>query len=351
MTKTHTILALAIASVLFSGALPFNPANADTTVDIDFESLATGSSVEVPGILHPDLDITSPTNGGVVIEEDVLGSYSVPPTNRIAGCLDDADNDGNAKGMGNTAGSAPWTTSNAARGNFEFTFNGNTVNAFSIESYDQGDFRPVGSNPMVMTVTGYDAANQIVDSQTFSVNAHSQYDACHASGNGIHSFSLSGSGIERVEIVQSGGLDPGVGFDNLSFTLEPTNADPVCSESLPSQALLWPPNHKFVPINIDGISDPDGDTITVTIDGITQDEELNAKGQGDGNTSPDGIIDGDTAEVRAERAGTGDGRVYEISFTADDGNGGSCTGSVTVGVPHDKKDTPVDSVIRIDSTG
>ncbi len=44
------------------------------------------------------------------------------------------------------------------------------------------------------------------------------------------------------------------------------------------------------------------------------------------------------------------GRVYEISFTADDGNGGSCTGSVTVGVPHDKKDTPENSGTIYDST-
>lgn len=130
----------------------------------------------------------------------------------------------------------------------------------------------------------------------------------------------------------------------------PPNEVPDCSAAEPSQALLWPPNHKFVPITIDGITDGDGDSITVNIDGIYQDEDLNAKGKGDGNTSPDGVIDGDTAEVRAERSGTGDGRVYEISFTADDGND-SCTGSVLVGVPHDKKDTPVDSLDRIDSTG
>jgi len=128
------------------------------------------------------------------------------------------------------------------------------------------------------------------------------------------------------------------------------NEDPDCSTAEPSQALLWPPNHKFVPITIDGITDADDDSVTVTIDGITQDEEVDAKGKGDGNTSPDGVIDGDTAEVRAERAGTSDGRVYEISFTADDGNGGSCTGSVTVGVPHDKKDTPVNSGTTYDST-
>ncbi len=128
------------------------------------------------------------------------------------------------------------------------------------------------------------------------------------------------------------------------------NQEPECSDASPSTDNIWPPNHKFVSVTIQGISDSDGDSISVTIDGIEQDEELDAKGKGDGNTSPDGIIDGDTAEVRAERAGNGDGRVYEISFTADDGNGGSCSGSVIVGVPHDKKDNPIDSEVRFDST-
>lgn len=40
--------------------------------------------------------------------------------------------------------------------------------------------------------------------------------------------------------------------------------------------------------------------------------------------------------MRSERSGKGNGRVYQINFTAEDGQGGSCTGIVQVGVPHDK---------------
>jgi hypothetical protein len=163
----------------------------------------------------------------------------------------------------------------------------------------------------------------------------------------------SDSPFDKMEIRETTGASENEYFGEFytsSLPPVPPNEIPDCSAAEPSKALLWPPNHKFVSITIDGVTDGDDDSISLTIEGITQDEELNAKGKGDGNTSPDGVIDGDTAEVRAERAGTGDGRVYEISFTADDGNGGSCTGSVTVGVPHDKKDTPVDSIVRIDST-
>ena len=57
-----------------------------------------------------------------------------------------------------------------------------------------------------------------------------------------------------------------------------------------------------------------------------------------------------TPSVRAERDGNGDGRVYHISFTAT-GSSGSCTGSVTVGVPHDQgHGGPVDQGALYNST-
>ena len=38
-----------------------------------------------------------------------------------------------------------------------------------------------------------------------------------------------------------------------------------------------------------------------------------------------------------ERIGLGNGRVYSVGFTADDGKGASCTGAVLVCVPHDQR--------------
>jgi len=131
------------------------------------------------------------------------------------------------------------------------------------------------------------------------------------------------------------------------------NLDPDCSLAAPSIDTIWPPNHKFVPVNVLGVTDPDGDPITLTIDSIWQDEPVDTLG--DGTFAPDGQgIGTATAEVRAERTGTpavpGNGRVYHIGFTAEDGLGGSCSGEVAVGVPHDVKDTPVDGGPLYDST-
>jgi hypothetical protein len=110
------------------------------------------------------------------------------------------------------------------------------------------------------------------------------------------------------------------------------NAPPDCgSTSGDIAVVLWPPNHKFVTVAIAGVADPDGDPLTVTITGVTQDEP--ADDAGDGSTGPDAIIEGDQVQLRKERSGGGNGRVYEIYFTAEDGQGGACTGSLRVGVP------------------
>jgi hypothetical protein len=162
----------------------------------------------------------------------------------------------------------------------------------------------------------------------------------HAGGPLVLSF--SGAGLQGVG-------DEGWGLDNVRV-----NCPPDCSNAAPSVATLWPPNHQFVPIAITGVTDPDGDPVTITIDSIFQDEPVMVQGSGD--TAPDGQgLGTDTAQVRAERCGTkkvpGNGRVYHIAFTADDGNGGTCSGVVTVCVPHDKGgDASVDDGPLYDST-
>jgi len=113
-------------------------------------------------------------------------------------------------------------------------------------------------------------------------------------------------------------------------------------------SLIWPANNKMVPIQVLNVSDPDGDALQITITAIFQDEPV-----GSGKNSPDGEgVGTSTAQVRAERQGGGNGRVYHIDFQASDGAGGVCTGEVLVGVPHDqgKGSTPVDDGRLYDST-
>ena len=129
------------------------------------------------------------------------------------------------------------------------------------------------------------------------------------------------------------------------------NAPPVCVAAAPSVATLWPVNHAMVAINVLGVTDPDGDPVAISIDSIFQDEPVN--GTGDGDTAPDGAgIGTPTAQVRAERAGKGNGRVYHIGFTATDSSNNTCSGTVTVSVPKSqgKNGAAVDDGALYDST-
>ena len=114
------------------------------------------------------------------------------------------------------------------------------------------------------------------------------------------------------------------------------NAPPACAAAYPGVKEIWAPNHHKLAVSILGVTDPDGDAVTVRIDGVRQDEPTS--GDGDGDTCPDAYIPpgGSTAYVRAERGGTGDGRVYTVYFTSTDARGASCRGSVKVSVPHNQ---------------
>lgn len=129
------------------------------------------------------------------------------------------------------------------------------------------------------------------------------------------------------------------------------NNPPVCTTAVPSTPTLWPPNHKLATVSVQGVTDPNSDPVTIQINAITQDEPVN--GLGDGDTAPDGFGVGTAqAQLRKERAGTGNGRVYALWFQADDGNGGTCSGTVRVGVPHDQGPggAPIDNGQNYDST-
>lgn len=164
---------------------------------------------------------------------------------------------------------------------------------------------------------------------------------------------LAGRAEYAIRLANDGVWEAGSGLNKLlhtvTVTAPPTNQPPLCTGAGAAPSALWPDNHKFVAVQVAGVTDPDGHPISVTIDSIRQDEAVNANGSG--NTSPDGAgVGTSTAQVRAERVGGGNGRVYTIGFSASDGNGGVCSGTVTVGVPPNKKGAAVNDGPTFDST-
>lgn len=114
---------------------------------------------------------------------------------------------------------------------------------------------------------------------------------------------------------------------------------------------LWPPNHKYHTFNLSDIVLSVGDDIDgeINIDescvilSIYSDEPEDLEGKGDGNTLEDIVILGPSSfKVRSERQGTGNGRVYGITFIVFDSSGNSSVATVYLGVPHDKSGkTPI----------
>ena len=148
------------------------------------------------------------------------------------------------------------------------------------------------------------------------------------------------------ELLVADGLG-GSGTDQVQVVVMNVTAPPDCERARPSRSVLWPPDHKLLPVDILGVS---GAHVVITITGVTQDEPVN--GRGDGDTSPDAVVQGSRALLRAERSGRGNGRVYHVHFMATDAQGQTCTGAVAVGVPHSGRPgcPPVDDGELYDST-
>jgi hypothetical protein len=115
---------------------------------------------------------------------------------------------------------------------------------------------------------------------------------------------------------------------------------PTLSISL-TPMVLWPPNHHMATIGAVVTADDACGGPVVSLTSVTSDEPDNASGAGDGNTTNDiqgvdiGTPDAEF-ELRAERAGTGDGRTYTAVYSASDGSGNVGSDSGLIFVPHDQ---------------
>ncbi|HYG79793.1 MAG TPA: hypothetical protein VD861_05365, partial [Pyrinomonadaceae bacterium] len=103
---------------------------------------------------------------------------------------------------------------------------------------------------------------------------------------------------------------------------------------------LWPPNHGYTAINLTQLvasasdsCDSGVDINDVVITKVTSDETEN--GGGDGNTLNDIVIAQNcrSVQLRRERNGSGNGRVYTFHFKVTDPSGNSTTATATVTVP------------------
>ena len=124
--------------------------------------------------------------------------------------------------------------------------------------------------------------------------------------------------------------------DTFNVTVQDTTA-PTFNSLTASPNQLLVPNHKMVPVTITAdVTDVVDPSPVTRIISVTSNEPAN--GNGDGNSAPDWEITGDlTLNLRAERSGTGSGRIYTITVESRDNAGNVSTQTVTVTVPKGSK--------------
>ena len=191
-------------------------------------------------------------------------------------------------------------------------------------------------DPLVTSKYIEDGLVQMASYQTTVETIITQY----AGGNVELIFSLLNDNIDNciTHVV----------IDNVELLADTTPPTVEVGETLE----LWPPNHKYrtfnlsdfvsVTDNVDGQIDADQSGQIIS---IYSDEPEDVDGNGDGSTDDDIIILSDsTFMVLAERQGSGNGRVYGITFEIADEQGNLTQTVFTLGVPHDQSgDPPVDS--------
>jgi hypothetical protein len=148
-------------------------------------------------------------------------------------------------------------------------------------------------------------------------------------------------GVHVLTLTVDDQLD-GTATDDVTITVVADTEPPQLVLATES-AELWPPNHKyhaFDAADLVASASDSCDTELSEADVVfargTSDEAEN--GNGDGNTTGDIAFDAGcmTALVRSERAGPGDGRVYELTLEARDSAGNATEALFTVSVPHDR---------------
>ena len=160
-----------------------------------------------------------------------------------------------------------------------------------------------------------------------------------------------------ANIVTVSADDGNGGTCSIDINVNVADETPPVLTAISGPIVLWPPNHKYRTIttaqlvstvsdNCASLSDSD-----VTITKVTSDEPKDVKGGGDGNTKNDiDFVDCQTVNLRAERQGGGNGRVYTVYMTVSDGNGNTGEATAQIHVPHDKSATAVDDGESYDLT-
>lgn len=236
----------------------------------------------------------------------------------------------------------------------------NTPGTYTL-TYNASDAAGNAAAPLTRTVTVVDTIKPVISlngSSTMTVECHTSFSdpGATASDSCDSSVPVVVTGSVDVETPGTYTLTYNASDDSNNQADTVTRTVTVVDTTAPTITLknvnisFWPPNHNFRTVTVAdlvaGASDGCDETIDandVFISQVSSDEAVN--GNGDGNTSPDIVIAAacKSVNLRSERAGNGNGRVYTITFKVRDASGNVGTATAKVTVPHSSNSTAVDS--------
>jgi uncharacterized repeat protein (TIGR01451 family) len=153
----------------------------------------------------------------------------------------------------------------------------------------------------------------------------------------------SGATISNTAAINSPTFDPEQSNNAATTSTLVSNPPPVIM--LKPSTSLWPPNHNYHTVTMAEMVQSVSDNCPISIDDVVIEQVTSDEaddGAGEGNTSDDIVIGADcrSVQLRAERAGTGDGRVYTVTLRLRDSGGAVTWADFQVGVPHSQNGAP-----------
>jgi len=292
-----------------SGSVTFAPGSPTATVTVDPETDTTAESDETVVITltaGASYNAVSPNSAtGTILNDDTLVSVAVAPSS---------------------------TSEGGANLVYTFTRTGPTGSALTVNFSVGG----TASFPADYSQSGAGTFAPPTATVTFGAGS----STATVTVTPLTDCTVEGS--ETVEFTVQPGSGYGVGSPSTAtgtITNTPDSGAPTITLIPNVNMTLSPPNHTYRTVAVTDFvasasddCDPTVNINSVYILKITSDEAEN--GNGDGNTLNDIVIAGDckTAQLRAERSVSGNGRVYTITFKVKDsaGNFTTATGQVTV---------------------
>jgi hypothetical protein len=210
------------------------------------------------------------------------------------------------------------------------------------DAYDTNSNTPLHVNAPGVLGNDSDIDGDSLSAQQVSGPAHALSFALHADGSFDYTPATNFAGADSFTYRAS---DGSLQSDTVTVNITVHDTVPPVLNASVGAGSLWPPNHDLLNVGLNvSASDNSGDPVQIQVAVFSDEDDITSAG---GEMSPDArdIAPG-TLRLRAEREGSGDGRVYLIVVTATDSSNNVTRKCLAVVVPKSQSKADAASVAQ-----